>query len=108
MSLTVQNFIVYCLQVTILVAIGGLLPFACRLESVRARLAWWQMLLVGCLALPLLQPWKQIVIYTSMTLAPANAAAIPVANQHAARPFPWETVALVVLALGIAGRLAWL
>ena len=28
--------------------------------------------------------------------------------QPAARPFPWETVALVVIAAGIAGRLIWL
>ena len=33
MTLAVQNFAVYCLQVAILVAIGGVLPFACRLET---------------------------------------------------------------------------
>jgi TonB family protein len=107
MSLVAQNLSVYCLQVTILVAIGGLLPFAFRLTDVRARLLWWQMLLATCVVLPLVQPWKQIVIYSSMVLEPA-AAGIPVTMQAAARPFPWETVALVILAIGIAGRLLWL
>jgi TonB family protein len=108
MSLVAQNLIVYCLQIAILVAIGGLLPFVCRLESVRARLAWWQMLLFACLVLPLVQPWKQVIIYTSMTLAPANAAAVAVGPHPGSTPFPWETAVLAVLALGVVGRLAWL
>src|SRR5436190_1213426 len=108
MSLAAQNFIIYCLQVTILVAIRGLLPFAVRLDSVRARLIWWQMLLGTCLVLPLVQPWKQVIIYSSLALAPATIAGLPVAMQQAARPFPWETVALVVFAIGIVGRLVWL
>jgi len=108
MTLTVQNLSIYCLQVAILVGIGGLLPLACRLDSVRARLAWWQMLLAGCLVLPLIQPWKQIIVDTSMSFDSSAASATPIALQHAARPFPWETVVLVVIGLGIVGRLSWL
>jgi TonB family protein len=108
MILTVQNISIYCLQVAILVAIGGLLPFACRLDNARARLGWWQMLLGVCLVLPLIQPWKQIVIYTSMALAPATGTPVAIANGHGARPFPWETVIFAVVGLGVAARLAWL
>ena len=79
-----------------LIAIGGLLPFVCRLESVRARLAWWQMLLGTCLLLPLIQPWKQAVIYSSSVLAPL-AATVPVHLTPAAAPFPWEKLVLLVL-----------
>jgi TonB family protein len=107
MTLAVQNFAVYCLQVAILVAIGGVLPFACRLDNVRARLAWWQILLATCLALPLIQPWKHFVIYTSTALAPfTTAAAAPL--PHTPAPFPWEKVLLAIVGLGIAARLLWL
>ena len=63
MTLTLQNLAIYCLQVAILVAIGGLLPFACRLESVRARLPGGRCCWPPAWLLPLVQPWKQIVIY---------------------------------------------
>jgi hypothetical protein len=77
MTLAVQNFAVYCLQVAILVAIGGLLPFAGRLESVRARSPGGRCRWLPACVLPLVQPWKQIVIYTSMTLAPRARSLSP-------------------------------
>jgi len=107
MSLLMQNLAVYCLQVTILVAIGGLLPFAGRLQNVRARLAWWQALLGVCLLLPLIEPWKQTIIRTSIEFSTRAAGAIPAPDAPAPAPFPWEMV-LALIAVGIVLRLAWL
>ena len=107
MSLPLQNLAVYCLQVTILIALGGLLPFAFRLRNVRARLAWWQGLLGLCLLLPLLQPWKQSVI-RAIVPAAAAPAGIPVPDLPAPPQFPWETTILAALAAGIVLRLFWL
>ena len=108
MTLSLQNLAVYCLQVTILVAIGGLLPFVFRLQNVRARLAWWQALLGVCLLLPLLQPWKQTLIASSIAFSARTPAGIPALDAPAPVPFPWETVVVGVMAAGIVLRLAWL
>src|SRR5690349_4039666 len=108
MTLLLQNLAVYCLQLTVLIAIGGLLPLACRLQNVRARLAWWQALLGACLLLPLVQPWKQSIIRASIALSTRTASGVPIPDVPAPAPFPWETVILVVLVAGVVMRLGWL
>ena len=108
MSLMLQNFATYCLQVVALVAIGGALPWVFRLTSVRARLTWFQSLLAVCLLLPAIQPWRQLVADSSVTFS-MSAVAIPLAAQHpAARPFPWLTVLVALFAAGVVARLVWL
>ena len=52
------NFLCYCLQVTLVVVAGTALPALFRLRAPRVLLPYWQGLLVACLALPLLQPWR--------------------------------------------------
>jgi TonB family protein len=107
MSLMLQNLAIYGLQVAILIAVGGLLPFAGRLHNVRARLAWWHGLLGACLLLPLIQPWKQTFIQSSMVISHRLPAAGGEPIEQVAI-FPWDTVVLAVLAAGAALRLAWL
>ena len=60
------DFVAYCLQVILLVVVGTALPALFRLRSPRVLLAYWQGLLVICLVLPVLQPWKPPAVASSM------------------------------------------
>ncbi len=108
MTLALQNFATYSLQVALLVALGGLLPLVFRLKSVKARLAWWQMLLAACVVLPLVQPWKQMVEDAAVSITTSEIVIGSMPAHTVARPFPWAAVVLGAILFGIAARLVWL
>ena len=60
------NFLSYCLQVIVLAVAGTALPALFRLRAPRVLLAYWQGLLVICLVLPVLQPWRPPVAASSI------------------------------------------
>jgi hypothetical protein len=47
-----SNVLAYSLQIGLLVGLGALAPAILRVKMPRARLLYWQVLLVACLALP--------------------------------------------------------
>ncbi len=104
-----HNLVAYCVQIALLVIAGELLPRLFRLRASRALLAYWQLLLAACLALPLSQPWQRVP-----PEAPADAlfgsVRIEAARSVTAR-FPSlslpEAVAALLVA-GIGARLVWL
>ncbi len=130
-ELSLPNLAAWALQAAALVALGVWLPIRLRLGAPRARLAVFRALLVACIALPLVQPWKP---------SPSNAAAIdsaprPIqlagfeAGRAASLPpapgdfreglsferarsavsaLPWTWLTLAALAGGAALRLGWL
>ena len=55
------NLFDYSLQVLLLITAGSLLAAVFRLREPRVRLAYRQTLLVCCLLLPLVQPWRESV-----------------------------------------------
>lgn len=102
------NILAYYLQVALLVMAGTLLPGLFRLKVPRVLLAYWQVLLAVCLALPLLQPWKRAVAISSgadgtATISfQAGALASPVWH------FPLYACIVGVLLAGFLARLVWL
>jgi TonB family protein len=79
-----NNSLTYSLQVALLVGVAGWIPAAVRLRSPKARLAFFQALLVACLLLPAMRPWKtEIFAVERPTLvkvapsAPARLAPLP-------------------------------
>ena len=108
------NFVAYCAQVTLLILLCAGLPRLIRLSSPVAQYAFWRLLLVVCLALPLLQPWRTQVATLAARLVPAtaeaNARISTFSFSSAAVTFPFDVVAVgqIVLIAGIACRLAWL
>jgi TonB family protein len=60
-----NNIIAYALQIGLLVGLGALTPPLLKLRTPRARLLFWQTLLVACLLLPWIHPWRQEVINVS-------------------------------------------
>lgn len=103
-----SNLIAYSLQVAIVIAAGAILPKAFRLKAPRPRLLYLQALLLACLALPLIQPWRQPEALSGPS---ARAAAGPAASADAlpqASRFPLADVAAGVLVSGALIRSLWL
>lgn len=105
-----SNFLAWMAQVAVVAAAGSLAPYLFRLRRPAARLAYFQALLLICLALPLLQPWQRTF---RVLRAEGPAARIaPGAPAPPAAPLPrrWglEEAALAVLAGGALVRAAWL
>jgi TonB family protein len=109
------NILAYALQIGLLVALGAVAPTVLRLRTPRARLLYWQALLVACVGLPWVQPWRQEVVSLSnanvlttasratanpSVLTPAAAAFTP-----AHGPIPFATIVLWLLLAGFVTRL---
>jgi len=101
-----NNLVLYSLQVGLLVAVAAMVPALFRLRAPRARLLYWHVLLAACLLLPQLRPWRREVVVADVQLSSTFVAAQPA--PPAARAIPWSRIALLLLAAGAAGRLAWL
>jgi TonB family protein len=107
LHLWLQNLAAYSAQIAVIVAAGAVLPYLLRVRRPDAMLVYRQMLLVACLLLPALQPWKQPVVETasegvSISMTPVQIVAIP------ARGVSAEQAIALLLAAGIFARLAWL
>jgi TonB family protein len=103
-----SNLLAWSLQITIITGASSALPWLFRLRASHARLWYWHVVLVICLALPLLQPWAEPAPTASdvnFTTGQFRLAANP-APEHFA--ISWQMVALAVLSSGIALRLLWL
>ncbi|MBN1566340.1 MAG: M56 family metallopeptidase [Acidobacteria bacterium] len=113
LPLWLSNLVAYSLQIAILTAAGTLLAYLFRLRMPRVILIYWQVLLLACLLLPLLQRWEHPVFSTAVSaqmstdMEPAiSDIAVPIRLEPPVR-IPWEILGLI-LAAGVFARLAWL
>ena len=109
-SMWLSNLLAYSLQIGILVAVAGLLPWMLRLRLPRLLLPYYQLLLLVCLLLPVFQPWYRETI----RLAPLNFAtqAMPQVAAPVAMPVQrlltlYELAAAALLS-GLVLRVLWL
>src|SRR4051812_35414043 len=91
-----SNLVTYSMQVGMLVGLAAFIPNLLRLRLPSARLAFWQILLITCLLLPQVRPWKQELIagdvqFTTTIVSVQTAQPAPFS-------IPWEKVGLIVLA----------
>jgi TonB family protein len=120
--LTSANLLAWALQAGIVILVAAPLPRLLGLWSPGVRMAYWRVVLIACLFLPLLQPWATTpgpgpaplaaalsvdVVGTTAaagTLAPPVPSIAPVAGPS------WTTPATVrdVIVAGIVVRLGWL
>jgi TonB family protein len=102
------NLIAWCIQVTIVAAAGASLPYLFRLHASRARLWYWHVLLLICLALPMLQPWaRPLPVRTAVTFTTGQFR-VAAEQVPAGFSISWPNAALIVLTGGIGLRLLWL
>lgn len=106
-QLFVNSLLVWSAQICILVALGALA--AVTLAHPRARLIFWQLLLLTILVLPFAEPWMQSPpeavpqVVDNDALAPSNARPVPVARS------PWRSEYwLVLVGCGAVLRLLWI
>ncbi len=112
LPLWMQNLGALSLQVAILAAFSGALAYLAPLRDPKARLAFWQLMLLVCFSLPFAQPWKRIVVQRSVPAAvelraPVAVQPLPVAPPAPVR-VPTSAIVFYILAGGVALRLLWL
>jgi TonB family protein len=102
------NLLAYCLQVLVLVSAATALPALFRLRAPRVLLAYWQGMLLTCLILPLLQPWKSLATASSIAEGKVSIT-FQGASASASDAHSWlfPLIAGILLA-GIVVRLGWL
>ncbi len=102
-----HNLAAYCVQIGLLVTAGELLPRLFRLRAPRPLLLYWQILLLACLTLPVLQPWQRVP-FQSSAAALFGSVRIQAAAPDAARfPFlPLHAIIGFILLAGVLVRLA--
>ncbi len=108
MNLFWSDLLAWCLQIAMVAAVSAALPWLFRLRVSGARLWYWHIVLLICLALPLLEPWAKLAPRSSgvtFTTGAFHLAATPESRHFT---ITWAVVALGVLLAGIALRLVWL
>ena len=79
-TLWLRNLGFYSLQILLIAAAGGLLIQVLRIRIPKTRLICWQALLVACLLLPAVQPWRRLNIDSSVQITTGSFT--PVDRDH--------------------------
>jgi TonB family protein len=105
--LSLQNFFSWAAQVSVLALTGALLPAIFRIGHPRSHLVYCYVLLLACIALPLIQPWQHPVASDSIrpntALPDVQKAAKNTAGPGVARH--WEPIVGWILLAGIVAKL---
>jgi protein TonB len=102
-----DNVVAYSMQIGLLVGLAAFIPAALRLRLPASRLAYWHVLLAACLLLPAVRPWKQAALTLTAYVPVPITARVPPRPDPAFTLSPTEIV-LILLAVGMIVRLAWL
>ena len=113
--MTAANVFAYVAQVAVVVVLCAGLPRLLGLRAPGVQYAFWRVVLVVCLMLPLVQPWRppiaaQLEVVATVASAPA-AGGPPVARRAPAvpvAPFDWIGALQVIVLAGIGARLGWM
>ncbi|MBN2318697.1 MAG: TonB family protein [Acidobacteria bacterium] len=109
-----DNLLAYCLQMAILAAAGTLLAYIFRLRIPRISLIYWQVLLIACLALPLMQKWeKPAAVSTDVTIQMTemtipNTGTGVVSSPPSSPKISATDAVVLIFAAGALLRLFWL
>ena len=122
-SNVLENVARWNIQIALLTIVAAVLLRVLAVSAPVVRHAIWRTLLVVCLALPVVQPWRAQAIDTSQVRAEIVDAALltgptadmtfvagPSTGTRLARHLrsTWAAYVAIVLAAGVAVRLAWL
>ena len=106
-----SNLLAYSTQLACIVLVATLLPPLLRLDAPGVRYGYWRAVAALCLVLPWLQGRHLPAVSAGTVSVTAGASFARVAAARPATSTPsidWLTVALVILAAGIALRLIWI
>jgi TonB family protein len=108
-GIVLDNFQSWMIQVLLIGSIGAFLPAIFRVRHPRSQLIYCQLLLVICVVLPVLQPWRHPVVvvetaHRTSTATPVGPAPVAPLRQS---NIPWESIVVWLLVGGAAARLSW-
>ena len=108
-DLSLQNFLSWAAQVSVIALAGAVLPAIFRIHHPRSHLAWCHALLLACIVLPLIQPWHHPVISSPTASHPelADTANVTDGTPSGQAPIPWSRIVAWILLAGIVARLCW-
>src|SRR5262245_1906814 len=86
----VQNLLSWMAQSALLATVGAILPMVFRIHHPRAQIAYSHLLLIACLVIPWVEPWRhpRIVVSTPATIQapPSPPAEVPAPAIRRAEP----------------------
>jgi len=100
------NVLAWSLQIGLLVTVAAAAAALLRLRVPAARLFYWQIALLGCLALPLVRPWRQEVDTGNVSVS--TITLVQSVGTPAGHHMPLDQAALWLLAAGVVARAFWL
>jgi protein TonB len=106
--MTIENLLAWSAQMLALALVGTLLPVLCRIRDPRSLLRYFQALLLLCVLLPAIQPWRRELIIAPLGELRAAGPVVNATTPSASAGISWEEIALVVFLSGAALRLLWL
>jgi beta-lactamase regulating signal transducer with metallopeptidase domain len=133
LSTILPNLLPWIAQITVIALVAALMPVLFQVRHPRTQLVYCHLMLVVCLLLPFLEPWRHPVFLISGNSTPdeavrptaspeaqpsAQAANVGISRSVPSPPSPaplpfWRRVPadgllLWILAAGVLGRLSWL
>jgi|SRR5438552_662604 len=107
--LSLQNFLSWAAQVSVLALIGAALPAIFRIRHPRSHLAYCYALLLACIVLPLIQPWQHPFVPSATGSYPElpDVAKVTPSKPAVGAALPWRGIVGWTLFAGIVARLCW-
>jgi len=94
-----DNLTPWLIQMLLVAAVGALLPSLFRIRHPRSQLAYYHVVLVLCLVLPLIQTWQEsLAIVGGNSFQPHRVIAT----------VSWSAVAVWVMLAGVVAKVCWL
>jgi TonB family protein len=103
-ALWLRNLGFYSLQILLIAAAGGLLIQVLRIRIPKARLICFQALLMLCLFLPAIQPWRRLNIDSSVQITTGAFTAVERNHSLGFLQIPLPNIMLLLLGAGAAIR----
>lgn len=107
-----ENLLAWAAQVFVIASLGALLPLLFRIRHPRSQLAYCHVVLIACLALPVIQPWQHPLAVVRREAPQTTSSAEPdpaaPAAPAPAGATPWNRVVVWILLAGMTARAGWL
>jgi TonB family protein len=106
-ALAFDNLLSWSAQILLVVLVAASVPAILRLSVAKARLAYWQMVLLSCLYLPFAHPWvHETIIFSQVASMPVSA--IVRTTPGVSVEMPASSWVMLVVAAGCLARFLWL
>ena len=112
-ALLLRDILSFSIQLAVIVGAGAAMWGMLRVRHSTVSLNFWQLLLLACLVLPALQPWRAATPASPVAtgIVASTSAAVVATNPiltTAESALPWNAVALACLLTGVVARGLWL